>query len=138
MAHVPKTIDNDLPLPDNAPTFGFHTATEFGVSILRSLQEDSKTAPRWFVVEAMGRKAGHLALAMGKAAGAHLILIPEEWRGRTVTFKEVCDLTWSTIIKRLVQGKPYGMVVLAEGLVEFMEESALEELAGGRTVDRYV
>src|SRR3954449_753841 len=47
VAHVPKTIDNDLPLPGSAPTFGFETARHYGVFIVRNLAEDSKTTGRW-------------------------------------------------------------------------------------------
>lgn len=136
VVHVPKTIDNDLPLPPHQPTFGFTTATEFGTEIVRALMEDTKTAPRWFIVEAMGRKAGHLALSMGKASGAHLTLIPEEWKHRSVKFEEVCDLIWLTMLKRLALGKNYGVVVMAEGLVEFMSEEELERVAGRADINR--
>lgn len=136
VVHVPKTIDNDLPLPPHQPTFGFTTATEFGTEIVRALMEDSKTAPRWFIVEAMGRKAGHLALSMGKASGSHLTLIPEEWKHRPVRFDEVCDLIWFTMLKRLALGKNYGVVVMAEGLVEFMSAEELERVAGRADINR--
>ena len=76
----PKTIDNDLPLPADQSTFGFHTARSLGMEIIRNLMVDSKSAPRWFLVEAMGRSAGHLALGMAEASGAHLCLIPEEFK----------------------------------------------------------
>ena len=70
--HVPKTIDNDLPLPPHVPTFGFQTARHVGVELVRNLMEDARSTRRWYVVVAMGRKAGHLALGIGKAAGATL------------------------------------------------------------------
>ena len=77
--HVPKTIDNDLDLPPHVDTFGFQTARHFGVEIVKNLMVDAKTTSRWYFVIAMGRKAGHLALGIGKAAGATLTLIPEEF-----------------------------------------------------------
>ncbi len=79
VVHVPKTIDNDLDLPGHVDTFGFQTARHLGVDIVKNLMVDAKTTSRWYFVIAMGRKAGHLALGMGKAAGATLTLIPEEF-----------------------------------------------------------
>ena len=78
VCHVPKTIDNDLPLPPGVPTFGYETARELGTKLVENLMEDAKTAARWYFVIAMGRSAGHLALGMGTGAGATLTLIPEE------------------------------------------------------------
>ena len=72
VAHIPKTIDNDLPLPGDIPTFGYDTARYVGTQLVLNLMEDSRTTNRWFVVVVMGRKAGHLALGIGKAAGATL------------------------------------------------------------------
>ena len=66
VAHVPKTIDNDLPLPGGTPTFGFETARSVGVQLVNNLMTDAMTTQRWYVVVAMGRSAGHLALGIGK------------------------------------------------------------------------
>ena len=79
VVHVPKTIDNDLDLPSHVDTFGFQTARHYGVDIVKNLMVDAKTTSRWYFVIAMGRKAGHLALGIGKAAGATMTLIPEEF-----------------------------------------------------------
>jgi 6-phosphofructokinase 1 len=92
VAHVPKTIDNDLPLPGSTPTFGFETARHLGVGIVRNLAEDARTTTRWYLVVSMGRAAGHLALGIGKAAAATLTVIPEEFRGRQVTLDEIADI----------------------------------------------
>src|SRR5688572_26306625 len=70
VAHVPKTIDNDLDLPPMVNTFGFETARHYGAEIVKNLMVDAKTTSRWYFVITMGRKAGHLALGIGKAAGA--------------------------------------------------------------------
>jgi ATP-dependent phosphofructokinase / diphosphate-dependent phosphofructokinase len=64
---VPKTIDNDLPLPENAPTFGFETARAVGAEIVESLMEDARSTGRWYLAISMGRKSGSLALSMCKA-----------------------------------------------------------------------
>ena len=79
VVHVPKTIDNDLDLPPHVDTFGFQSARHYGVDIVKNLMVDAKTTSRWYFVIAMGRKAGHLALGIGKAAGATTTLITEEF-----------------------------------------------------------
>jgi len=79
VAHVPKTIDNDLDLPPYVDTFGFQTARHIGVDIVKNLMVDARTTSRWYFVIAMGRKAGHLALGIGKSAGATITIIPEEF-----------------------------------------------------------
>src|SRR3989449_8213683 len=107
VAHVPKTIDNDLPLPGSTPTFGFETARHHGVYLLRNLAEDARTTSRWYVIISMGRAAGHLALGIGKAAAATLIVIPEQFRGRPVTLDEVCDIIIGSILKRRAEGTQY-------------------------------
>src|SRR5439155_7424 len=117
VAHVPKTIDNDLPLPGSAPTFGFETARHLGVSIVRNLAEDARTTSRWYLIVSMGRAAGFLALGIGKAAAATLTIIPEEFRGKPVTLDHLCDIILGAIIKRRSLGRNYGIAVLAEGLI---------------------
>jgi 6-phosphofructokinase 1 len=136
IAHVPKTIDNDLPLPPTIPTFGFQTARHAGVQIVQNLMADAQTAPRWYVVVAMGRKAGHLALGIGKAAAAPLILIPEEFGSRAVRFEEICDIVEGSIIKRRASHRDHGVALLAEGLVEHMTPEYREELFGAEDVVR--
>lgn len=136
VAHVPKTIDNDLPLPPSIPTFGFQTARHVGVGIVQNLMADAKTAPRWYIVVAMGRKAGHLALGIGKAASAPLTIIPEEFKGRTVRFQEICDIIETSIHKRRVQGRDHGVAILAEGLVEHLGEAERDHLFGGEDAER--
>ena len=60
VVHVPKTIDNDLPLPEGIPTFGFETAREHGTTVVERIQMDMQTTNRWFFIVMMGRseKAG--------------------------------------------------------------------------------
>jgi 6-phosphofructokinase 1 len=125
VAHVPKTIDNDLPLPPGIPTFGFETARHYGVQVARNLHEDAKTTTRWYVVVSMGRAAGHLALGIGKASAATVTIIAEEFKGREVTLELMCDIIIGSMIKRKSQGKGYGLVVLAEGLMEEIGEDNL-------------
>jgi 6-phosphofructokinase 1 len=125
IVHVPKTIDNDLDLPAGIPTFGFQTARHVAVEIVKNLMVDAHTTSRWYVVVTMGRKAGHLALGVGKAAGATLTLIPEEFGVRPVRLQHLVDLVIGTIIKRLSEGRADGVVVLAEGLIEILDPGDL-------------
>jgi 6-phosphofructokinase len=131
VAHVPKTIDNDLPIPGHECTFGYHSAREVGTEIVETLLTDAKTTGRWYLVVAMGRKAGHLALGIGLSAGATLTLIPEDFQGREgkVPLGELTDIICGSIIKRLASGRPHGVAVLAEGLAELLDQSTIPELA---------
>ena len=131
VCHVPKTIDNDLPLPEGTPTFGFETARHLGVMTTRSLHADAKTTGRWYIIISMGRAAGHLALGIGKASASTLTIIPEEFRKTPVTLEGVCDLIIGSILKRKAQKKEYGVAVLAEGLIESIGEKGLLSALGG-------
>ena len=126
--HVPKTIDNDLPLPPHISTFGFQTARHVGVELVRNLMEDAKSTRRWYVVVAMGRKAGHLALGIGKAAGATLTVVAEEYASKHVAFATICDIVEGAIIKRRAMGRHFGVAVLAEGLIDKLDPTELVEL----------
>lgn len=137
VAHVPKTIDNDLPLPGAAPTFGFETARHVGVGIVRNLAEDARTTSRWYVIVCMGRAAGHLALGIGKAAAATLTIIPEEFQGRAISLDAVCDILLGAMIKRKSQNAHFGVAVLAEGLLEAIGEKGLLDALGEGTLARY-
>jgi ATP-dependent phosphofructokinase / diphosphate-dependent phosphofructokinase len=137
VAHVPKTIDNDLPLPGSTPTFGFETARQVGVGIIRNLAEDARTTSRWYIIISMGRAAGHLALGIGKAAAATLTIIPEEFGDRHVTLDEVCDILIGSIIKRRTMHASYGVAVLAEGLLEAIGETGLLECMSTAQLGRY-
>jgi ATP-dependent phosphofructokinase / diphosphate-dependent phosphofructokinase len=128
VVHVPKTIDNDLDLPAYVDTFGFQTARDVGVDIVKNLMVDAKTTSRWYFVVAMGRKAGHLALGIGKAAGATLTLIPEEFANGQVRLKTLVDTLVCAIIKRQSYGRPDGVAVIAEGLVLSIPTADLAEL----------
>jgi 6-phosphofructokinase 1 len=128
VVHVPKTIDNDLDLPPHVDTFGFQTARHHGVEIVKNLMVDAKTTSRWYFVIAMGRKAGHLALGIGKAAGATLTLIPEEWAGRRIRLRAIVDTLVGAIIKRLSYGRRDGVAVIAEGLVLDIEPDDLAQI----------
>jgi 6-phosphofructokinase 1 len=128
VVHVPKTIDNDLDLPAYVDTFGFQTARHHGVDIVKNLMVDAKTTSRWYFVIAMGRKAGHLALGIGKAAGATLTLIPEEFLGQRIRLRSIVDTLVGAIIKRQSYGRRDGVAIIAEGLVLDIDPADLEHV----------
>jgi 6-phosphofructokinase 1 len=128
IVHVPKTIDNDLDLPAYVDTFGFQTARHHGVEIVKNLMVDAKTTSRWYFVIAMGRTAGHLALGIGKAAGATLTLIREEFQAQQIRFEAIVDTLAGAIIKRLSEGRRDGLAVIAEGLVLGLDPAFLGSL----------
>jgi len=132
VVHVPKTIDNDLHLPDHVDTFGFQSARHYGAEIVKNLMVDAKTTSRWYFVIAMGRKAGHLALGIGKAAGTTCTLISEEFPA-PIRLKTIVDTLAGSIIKRLSEGRRDGVAVIAEGVVLDIAE---DDLAGLQDVER--
>ena len=138
VCHVPKTIDNDLPLPGEIPTFGFETARQLGSDLVQNLMEDSRTTGRWYFVVVMGRSAGHLALGIGKATGATLTVIPEEFAG-PIRMSTVCDILEGAILKRqALWSRADGVAVIAEGLLEHMAPEELSGIEGVRIVhDNY-
>ena len=123
VVHVPKTIDNDLPLPEGVPTFGFETAREHGTAVVERLINDMRTTNRWFFVVMMGRSAGHLALGSAKAAGAPICLIPEEFPNPPIQIDDVVRTLEGAIVKRLARGRPDGVAVIAEGVASAMDEN---------------
>jgi 6-phosphofructokinase 1 len=127
VAHVPKTIDNNLPLPGNMPTFGFQTARTVGAELVRNLMEDARTTRRWYVVVLMGRETGHLALGVGNVAGASFTLIPEEFPEGKASIPLVCDIIEGAIVKGKTVGRDYGVAVIGEGIGEIVPKEELEK-----------
>lgn len=128
IVHVPKTIDNDLILPNQHPSFGFETARYVGTNILHTLKVDARTSQRWFIVSSMGRKAGFLALGLGIASGATLTIIPEEFGKRRPSVDEVADIIFHSLKKRLQQKRPYGVAILAEGVLDVLDPDSSDLL----------
>lgn len=124
--HVPKTIDNDLPLPEGQPTFGYQSAKQAGVEIASTIYEDARTSGNWFIISAMGREAGHLAFGIGAACHFPMIIIPEIFNKVEITFDRITRLIISAIIKRKVEGIGYGVVIVSEGVFHFMTDQEIE------------
>jgi len=124
--HVPKTIDNDLPLEEGQPTFGYHSAKEAGVNIASTVYEDARTSGNWFVVSAMGREAGHLAFGIGGACHYPMIIIPEMFNKTSITFEKITNLIISSILKRKISGIGYGVAIISEGVFHFMTDEEIK------------
>ncbi|MBO0858184.1 MAG: 6-phosphofructokinase [Chloracidobacterium sp.] len=138
VVQIPKSIDNDLPLPASLTTLGYETARQVGVGIVNSLMEDAKTTGRWFFGVTMGRPTGHLTLGIGAAASATCTIIPEEFGPEefgpddfpmaTLRLADICDVVEGVIIKRRAMGKGYGVVLLSEALSERFSPEEVTEL----------
>jgi len=123
--HVPKTIDNDLPLEEGTPTFGYHSAKEEGVRLATTIYEDARTSGNWFVVSAMGREAGHLAFGIGTACHYPMIIIPEMFNKTKMSFDKIIKLVISSMVTRRIMGIDYGVAIISEGVFHFMSEEEI-------------
>lgn len=135
--HVPKTIDNDLPLPDRLPTFGYETAKDEGTRIAQTVYEDARSSGNWFVVSVMGREAGHLAFGIGTACHCPLVIIPEMFRGKKITFHKIIDMMVSSILIRKTIDVHHGAIIISEGVFHFMEESEIANCGINFTFDEH-
>lgn len=120
--HVPKTIDNDLPLPEGVPTFGFTSAKEMGVSIGKIVKAEAATTQNWYLLMSMGREAGHLAFEIGKGIHASMIIIPELFNRTQITIDKVVRLIISSMVKRRILGQRSGVAVVSEGVFHFLKD----------------
>ncbi len=133
--HVPKTIDNDLPLPDHTPTFGYQSAKEAGVAICNTVYEDARTSENWFIVSAMGRSAGHLAAGIGGACHYPMLVIPEMFNKTEITIDKIVNLVISCMIKRKIIGVPYGAAIVSEGVFHALSEEEIKNSGINFTYD---
>lgn len=135
--HVPKTIDNDLPLPDRNPTFGFHSAKDEGVRIGNTAYEDARTSQNWFVMSAMGRSAGHLAFGIATSCHFPMMVIPEMFKKTEITLDKVVRLIISSIIKRKIENINYGIAMVSEGIFHNLSKSELDKIGINFTYDSH-
>ncbi|MFI3294600.1 MAG: 6-phosphofructokinase [Rikenellaceae bacterium] len=125
--HVPKTIDNDLPLPMSTPTFGYESAMDQGATIGRTVYNDARTSENWFIVAAMGRSAGHLAFGIGTACHYPMIVIPEFFNKTEITVEKIVNLVVSSIIKRKIMGMNYGAAIISEGVFHALSDEEIRK-----------
>ncbi len=135
--HVPKTIDNDLPLPNNQPTFGYESAKSEGTRVATIVYEDARTSGTWFVVSAMGRTAGHLTLGIGSSCHYPMIVIPEMFNKTGATIDKIVRLAVSSIIKRKIMGISYGGIIISEGIFYDLSSEDLKSTGVTFTYDEH-
>ncbi len=125
--HVPKTIDNDLPLPNSSPTFGYNTAKAQGTVLCTAVMEDARTSENWFLVSAMGRSAGHLALGIAGACHYPMVVIPEFFNKTEITVDKIVNLVVSAILKRKIMGLRYGAAMISEGVFHSLSDEEIKK-----------
>ena len=119
---VPKTIDGDLQLGNELPiSFGFDTATKiYAEKVGNLLRDTSSSLKYWHFVRLMGRSASHVTLEVALQTHPTIALISEEVRECTITLPEIVDSIANTVIERAKKGLNYGVVLVPEGLIEFI------------------
>jgi len=135
--HVPKTIDNDLPLPGRTPTFGFNSAKNAGVEIGNTVYEDARTSGNWFVMSSMGRSAGHLAFEIGASCHFPIMIIPEMFNNTEITFDKITNLIISAMLKRKIDGIFHGVAMVSEGVFHFMDDYQIKNSGINFTYDEH-
>ena len=121
---VPKTIDGDLAYPPYLSlTFGFHTATQHYARLVQQLAVDAVgTQKYWHVVKLMGRSASHVVLEVAHQVNPNACLLAEEIADKAWGFLDVISYFSSIIYDRYQAGKPYGVMVFPEGMMEVVPE----------------
>lgn len=135
--HVPKTIDNDIPLPDMMPTFGFNSAKDAGVEIGNIVYEDSRTSGNWFVISSMGRSAGHLAFEIGASCHFPIIIIPEMFDKTKITLSKIVNLIISSMVKRKLEGVDHGVAIISEGIFHVLDSEEVKNCGITFTYDAH-
>ncbi|MDF2577803.1 MAG: diphosphate--fructose-6-phosphate 1-phosphotransferase [Chlamydiales bacterium] len=120
---VPKTIDGDLKNEHIETSFGFDTAVKVYAELISNIARDALSAKKYYhFIKLMGRSASHITLECALQTHANIALIAEEVADNNYTLKHVTDSICDTICQRAEQGKDYGVVLIPEGLIEFIPE----------------
>jgi diphosphate--fructose-6-phosphate 1-phosphotransferase len=121
---VPKTIDGDLKVTPNLPiSFGFDSACRTYAELIGNLGQDTLSSQKyWHFVRLMGRAASHIALECALQTRPNVCLVSEEVAARGATLAQITQQVVDVIVRRSRAGKDYGIVLLPEGLIEFIPE----------------
>jgi len=118
---VPKTIDGDLKNSVIETSFGFDTATKVYSEVIGNIQRDCNSAKKyWHFIKLMGRSASHIALECALKCQPNVCIISEEVEAKNMTLDQVVDDIADAVVKRAEKGKNYGVVLIPEGLIEFI------------------
>ena len=133
----PKTIDGDLKNEDIECSFGFDTATKTYSEIIGNIQRDANSAKKyWHFVKVMGRSASHVALECALQTQPNICLIGEEVAEKKMSLADITNYIADSVAARAEKGMNFGMVIVPEGIVEFVPEfraliSEINELVAG-------
>lgn len=120
---VPKTIDGDLKNEHIETSFGFDTATKIYAELVGNICRDVNSARKyWHFVRLMGRSASHITLEVGFKTQPNIVLVGEEVLAKKMTLSQVVDGIIDIIVRRAAAGKNYGVILVPEGLIEFIPE----------------
>ncbi|MBQ3834406.1 MAG: diphosphate--fructose-6-phosphate 1-phosphotransferase [Elusimicrobia bacterium] len=120
---VPKTIDGDLKNEHIEASFGFDTATKIYAELVGNIERDVNSARKyWHFIRLMGRSASHITLEVGFKVQPNVVLIGEEVLAKKMTLGQIVDDLAKLVVKRSEMGKNYGVVLVPEGLIEFIPE----------------
>lgn len=129
---VPKTIDGDMKNEQIETSFGFDTATKTYSELIGNIQRDASSAVKyWHFIKLMGRAASHVALECALQTQPNICLISEEVKEKGTTLAEIVDYIADVVCKRAAAGKNYGVVLIPEGLPEFISDikSTIDEIS---------
>lgn len=119
----PKTIDGDLKNEYIETSFGFDTACKVYSELIGNVQRDAISSKKyWHFVRLMGRSASHITLECALQTHPNVVLISEEIKERNMSIEDVVEVIVSSVVKRGNDGANFGVVVVPEGLIEFIPE----------------
>lgn len=127
----PKTIDGDLKNEQIETSFGFDTATKTYAELIGNIERDCNSARKyWHFIKLMGRSASHIALECGLQCQPNICLVSEEIKAKNMTLNQIVDNICNTIAYRASQGNNFGVILIPEGLIEFIPSigKLIEEL----------
>lgn len=117
----PKTIDGDLKNEQIETSFGFDTATKTYSEVIGNIERDCNSARKyWHFIKLMGRSASHIALECALQTQPNICLISEEIEAKDLTLNDIVEQIASTVAYRANQGNNFGVVLIPEGLIEFI------------------
>ena len=119
----PKTIDGDLKNDQIEVSFGFDTATKTYAELIGNIQRDANSAKKyWHFIKIMGRSASHVAVEAALQTQPNICLVSEEVEEKKMSLNQIVEDMCKIICKRAENGKNFGIVIVPEGLIEFIPE----------------
>ena len=117
----PKTIDGDLKNECIETSFGFDTATKVYSEVIGNIQRDCNSAKKyWHFIKLMGRSASHIALECALQTQPNVCIISEEVEAKNLSLQDVVNNIADTVARRAQDGNNFGIVLIPEGLIEFI------------------